>query len=834
MDELTNDQVLRLLFQKIRQRMRSGHMRKNALPASLKQLIDTVATAARIDVPAVLVEYATHGIVSHSLKFDTLQRIHGAAAKADTQAELLEQKDDAAIDAQEMITANSNPDDLEPEWLQQLRASLRTKDASQAVAALEALLATFPSPACPGHRITDFAHYLLTERHQDQRRFVARKRLAISTVQSWTLTVARRFGRILGDQDPVALTTENIETLYTQVLENVVEGDDSRRLGRTVAQALREFQEFLVGKLEVAPIHDREILGSSGGLLPVDAKILTLEQYSEARRSIRQKSHHEYDAKLLHATEALLIFGFRFGTRRMEAYGLELPDLAGEPTAWLLVRPTEGRQLKTDNAKRQLPLRSLIPEDELEVLDSWKQARIQNRTDGRPNECLSFFAAPQLNENGVVVQTPFPVRKMITLLHEAIRNATGDNTLHFHHLRHSFATWTFLRLMISDLPRIPDLFPHLPETTAWLREAKDFREQLYGTPHPTRKHAMAVASLLGHSGPGVSLEHYIHCLDWLLPLFLAESPLLRVPSVNRVAIASAYPKSNLNNWNQYLGSSSLSGQIFKKRFPGLAATPNANSAHVASPGPIDSGSQRWLWNTWNLLFLEGTTREPLDELADRLGFDLETAELILARAKAIQQIREPEGRKSVRHEMETVAVDRRNPGEKIVIACPKRCNDQGTQEVIEGIEPKLWTMANRPDVDSVQRVLGYFVQNSWLTLNVLPFRNPDQPEDAILYRKFLSDLDIPDSRIRFVSFDQRKRSRSRRKWKNAFKTDKALQEKIRIQKPPFVASSASDRWLGIEPDSARNGPAQKQHGLVGFRFLLVMAAIRFGYAGEEQ
>ena len=220
--------------------------------------------------------------------------------------------------------------------------------------------------------------------------------------------------------------------------------------------------------------------------------------------------------------------------------------------------------------------------------------------------------------------------------------------------------------------------------------------------------------------------------------------------MNRVAIASAYPKSSLNNWNQKLGSGSLSGQIFKKRFPEeLAATPNANWANVSSPRPIEPGSQRWLWNTWDLLFLDGTTREPLYELADRLGFDLETAKLILARARAIQQIREPKGRKSMRHEMEIVTVDRRNPGEKIVIACPKRCNDQDGQEVIEAIEPTLWTMAHRPDAGSVQRVLGYFVQNSWLTLNVPPFHNPDQPEDAIRYRTFLNNLGIPDSRIRF-------------------------------------------------------------------------------------
>ena len=56
---------------------------------------------------------------------------------------------------------------------------------------------------------------------------------------------------------------------------------------------------------------------------------------------------------------------------------------------------------------------------------------------------------------------------------------------------------------------------------------------------------MAVASLLGHSGPSVSMEHYIHCMDWLLNAFLAQSLLMRVPSTRQAIIASAHPASAL-------------------------------------------------------------------------------------------------------------------------------------------------------------------------------------------------------------------------------------------------------------------------------------------------
>lgn len=835
LNALTNLQVGRRLFQKIRQQMRSEGVRKEFWPATLKQLLDIMATAARTEVPAVLIEYASRRIVSHSLKFDTLQRIYGVAVTPDPTAEM-NAPDDAASVVDDLPSVHEEPDDLKLEWLEQLRTAFRTTDTRQARATLETLLSAFPSPSCPGHRITDFALYLLTERNLDPQRFVSRKPLNIRTVEAWTLTVARRFGRILGEQDPVALTVENIETLYTKVLENVVEGDDPRPLRRKVAHALHEFQEFLVRKLGAAPIHDREILGSNRGLLPVDAKVLTLEQYSAARRYIRRQSHHEYDASLRHAAEAMLILGFRCGTRRMEAYGLELSDLTERTSPWLLVRPTEARQLKTDNAKRQLPLLCLMPEDELEVLYSWKQTRIQDDLDGS-KACRALFAAPARNENGVAVETPLPVQKLIALLHEAIRHATGDPTLHFHHLRHSFSTWTFLRLMLSDLPRIPDLFPHLPETTTWLRDARIFRQQLYGTPHPTRRHAMAVASLLGHCGPSVSMEHYIHCMDWLLPLFLSESRLLQVRSTHRVTVASALPKSSLYEWEQKLGPGSIPSQIFQQRFPELVAKLNANPPSVSPSGILASVTQSpsasWVRNTWDLLFLRGTTSEPLDELADRLGFDIHTAEAILDRARAIQQILEVTGRKSSRHRMEMVAVDRGNPDRKIAIACPKRSRGKDELNVIATIEPTLWTMAHE-DPETIQLVLGYYVQNVWRTSNVLPFRDPDTAKDVIRYRRCLNHLGIVDQKMWFIFFGQHAQSRSRRKWKDALKITWRFSDRIRICEPPFKQSSASERWLGIEPDFRSDTSAKMQGGSDGFRYLLVMAAIRFGYGNEEQ
>jgi hypothetical protein len=517
----------------------------------------------------------------------------------------------------------------------------------------------------------------------------------------------------------------------------------------------------------------------------------------------------------------------------MEAYGPEVFDLTDRYSPLLIIRPTEARQLKTDNAKRQPPLWCLIEDDdgleqdELKVLYSWKKLRIE---DGVSEACAYLFAAPGLNDDGEIVQIPLPIQKLIAALHDALRRATKDPTVHYHHLRHSFATWTFLRLMLSDLPEIPDLFPHLVKTTAWLQKSKSFRAQLYGTPHLTRKHAMAVASLLGHSGPGVSLEHYVHCMDLLLPLFLARSSLLQ-PHSTQVDLSSGLSTSTVSDWKQEFGADSIPALLFKQRFPERVITSDASLSSAASSCVTDSGSQRFVSNTWDLLYQGSTTDEPQCDLADRLGFEFDTAQNIRVRASKLQRIEEPRGKRTKRHLMESAAINRLKPNEETKLACPRLPTSDEDKRVIDALEPILGRLALEQS-DTTKAVLGYYVNNLWLTRNMLPFRDPDMTDDAVRYLAFLSDLNIPVTKTRFGFFDHHERSISRSKWKRAFKLNWRHRDRIEPCESPYGANRSSDQWCALEPDFRSSSSEESSKGADGFRFLMVMAAIRFGYAGE--
>jgi hypothetical protein len=72
----------------------------------------------------------------------------------------------------------------------------------------------------------------------------------------------------------------------------------------------------------------------------------------------------------------------------------------------------------------------------------------------------------------------------------------------------------------------------------------------------------------------------------------------------------------------------------------------------------------------------------------------------------------------------------------------------------------------------------------------------------------------------------------RAKWKQALNLTWRRRDRIETCKPRYRTNSASDRWCAIEPDFRGNHSGEPPRGSDGFRFLMVMAAIRFGYAGE--
>ncbi len=326
----------------------------------------------------------------------------------------------------------------------------------------------------------------------------------------------------LGTESPAAMAREDIEAWYGDLLEPLPPG----RQRITMASGLREFHAHLVADYQAEPISAGDILGPEAELQTVDARIVCPDEVSAARRWLEDQGHRGEHPLRMRAISLLLMLVFRCGLRRMEAIKLRLCDLHPADGGDLRVLPHAGRRLKSHSSRRSIPLRALLSDAEYCELMAWLTARRKEEgASGTVDENQYLFSVPRLAPKpkgapGMDEAHAEPRQHGLTpesaadWMHAALRAATGDEAVHLHHLRHSFASWTYLRLRIGCFPGLVEHFSEWPETCQWLKDSRRLVRALIPGGNPgARSAAYAVARLLGHSGPEISFEHYIHMSD---------------------------------------------------------------------------------------------------------------------------------------------------------------------------------------------------------------------------------------------------------------------------------------------------------------------------------
>jgi len=159
------------------------------------------------------------------------------------------------------------------------------------------------------------------------------------------------------------------------------------------------------------------------------------------------------------------------------------------------------------------------------------------------------------------------------------------------------------------------------------------------------------------------------------------------------------------------------------------------------------------------------------------------------------------------------------------IGYPKHPHSNRSGKFISEFERPLMACAqNHPSL--TESVLRYYVNNIWSSENVLVFRNPADPQRAIDYLRFLKELEFGNpgkALIRLVSFDMAENSKTRDKWKMALRLTDSEWERVVKRDPLFAPCRANRKWLSIGPDLDSSEDE-------AYRFLMIMAAITFGFA----
>jgi len=157
----------------------------------------------------------------------------------------------------------------------------------------------------------------------------------------------------------------------------------------------------------------------------------------------------------------------------------------------------------------------------------WKQTELkwlQQLMEGRSSDAYLFHSTTspskaELENHPVVLK-----------VNQLLAKATGDDDLHPHNLRHSFATLALLGMLGADL----EIDKH-PYAESWMRtaivSAERLNKTILGDLHRLAARGSAIAMMMGHGHETTTYEHYVHCLDLLL--FFASYRQLREETKER-------------------------------------------------------------------------------------------------------------------------------------------------------------------------------------------------------------------------------------------------------------------------------------------------------------
>ena len=233
--------------------------------------------------------------------------------------------------------------------------------------------------------------------------------------------------------------------------------------------------------------------------------LIDFTHISAALQVCRNRQQESQKAKSAHDLEIIyhmICLGFYVGLRAVEFTHLEISGVIFDRGEVLCIRFS-----KTDNGIRNIPLHLLLPDSYLREFKDYlgKMRRADNK-------------APYLfpTYEGTLWKESALSNKLA-----AIFKSIGID-MHFHLLRHMFANWFLLRWFVAfHKGKVPGDAPFLQYELFQEEYLSNIRTLMLGysqgrTGQQSFTHAIAVlARLMGHGGPVVTMESYLHNIDWL-------------------------------------------------------------------------------------------------------------------------------------------------------------------------------------------------------------------------------------------------------------------------------------------------------------------------------
>jgi hypothetical protein len=802
------------------------------LPESFPVLLERIEKALRSEIAATLVNFATGDQPARPLLPASIGRIYGdpAAPSALVKLPPIEPTENGKPEPDNPEAYERDATELEqkePEWLRMFRDffnSPRNEDIELALQKLDGFPNTLPPVAT---HLRSLLRKLVTDCASTGNEW------AIASAKCCILTVARRFGIARKTEDPATYSAETLLELYREARDRAAEASakSPARLQRTVAWALREYQRHIVCSFGANPINEAIAFRVEPGILPVNARVLSIDDLFDIIQYIKTAPCENWLPKYRKLAIAETLLATLGGVRRDEGLGLDSMDHLPSLVGLLLVRDNESRTLKTANAKRALYL-SIMAYPFTELVEYVSELFEESQGAAGP-----VFA----NVSDDVI---------IPIIHKAIEKVTGDAGCTLHTMRHSFGHWMFFRLnLAAQFDPIPDLFPHLERTKAWLQASREFRELLYqnGNGLVENDHAWATAVELGHSAPeSVTIPHYVHCADILLALTLERNRVFGVEAIERLwaaekdgkkkGVRADYSPDLLSYPTLYAQTRHSDGPRLQKRVNSISqGTPRPREVfrrafdldvleHERTEAQPETFG--WLEATDNALYLAGVLGMPLPAIAETTGLDNESIIRILRNVEETARMKSHHAGTTL-HPMVAFRGSSTSSDDTFKSYHPLRPRGELAAELISKFADNVDRFVES-EGEIAQRTIGYVARNMLAGRPCVTYLTP-VPEMLSNCLDLFRCLGFSLEKMAGYSSDGTARRSPTENWLKKWGLSRRWKAVVVNQHGRERLLQRPDEWLVLEP--ATLGEDQQSSGQLWkrvLRYVLVMAFLRFG------
>ncbi len=324
-----------------------------------------------------------------------------------------------------------------------------------------------------------------------------REKLKNSTIYRYLSAIGGPLFLTVGGSGIHSKGALELSKAYDEVLKQKV----NLKAKRYCQVVLSRFHRFLVQFCGFPPI----AIGGKGNLFVADnadANMLCEKEYALIRAAILESG----PSSMADICHWIFVLGYRAGLRISEALSIQLADVFMPNVRFegaeliLIVKQNAFVDTKSYDSRRVLPLHLLLTKSELE--EFWSYCEFRRRTNSSSKTMLF--------QEGYNESAPIMDNVVHSVVHEVMREVTGDPTVRFQHLRHTFAN-NLIMAFHGITP--PWSHPH---------HLDDLIQELSSGTY-TRMGLYFIAQLLGHQSPSTTLSDYVHCTELIQRRYLNKT-----------------------------------------------------------------------------------------------------------------------------------------------------------------------------------------------------------------------------------------------------------------------------------------------------------------------